>query len=168
MADDVEESAAAISSACACGKKSNGKKANCIKGEGKSRCSCVIRGASCTRKCRCRTCQNKNTSKDQKETQKSTGCRCGFNKKGNFQSCTDIDGQRKTKCPSFASAQAVIQTFVFAKSAKILFLHSKLWKQKKPKVRRERGNVIRLIQESEEKSSCRPVTEKLHKVLGHS
>ena len=97
MADGAEESAAGVSSVCACGKKSNGKRANCIKEEGKSRCSCVIRGASCTRKCRCRTCQNKETSRDEKETRKSTGCRCGMNKNGNFQSCADIEGQRKTK-----------------------------------------------------------------------
>ena len=118
MADDVEESTAAICSACACGKKSNGKKANCIKGEGKSRCSCVIRGASCTRKCRCRTCQNKNTSKDQKETQKSTGCRCGLNKKGNFQSCADIDGQRKTKCPLLRVGSGCNSNLCFWKKSK--------------------------------------------------
>ena len=70
MADDAEESAAGVSSVCICGKKSNGKRANCIKGEGKSRCSRVIRGASCTRKCRCRTFQNKETSKKRKRNTK--------------------------------------------------------------------------------------------------
>ena len=130
MADDAEASAGGVSSVCACGKNSNGKRANCIKGEGKSRCSCVIRGASCTRKCRCRMCQNKETSKEDKGKQKSTGCRCGMNKKRNFQSCTDIEGQRKTKCPVFATAQPVTRTFVFAKGAKIHFLNSKHWRQK--------------------------------------
>ena len=29
------------------------------------------------------------------------GCRCGINQKGNFESCKDIEGKRKTKCPCF-------------------------------------------------------------------
>ena len=28
-------------------------------------------------------------------------CRCGINKKGNFESCKDIEGKRKTNCPCF-------------------------------------------------------------------
>lgn len=121
MVDDAEESTAVISSVCACGKKSNGKSANCIKGEGRSRCSCVIRGASCTRKCRCRTCQNKETSKDEKETPKSTGCRCGINKKGNFQSCADIEGKRKTKCPCFRVGSGCNSNLCFCKNCKNSF-----------------------------------------------
>lgn len=118
MADDAEASAAGVSSVCACGKNSNGKRANCIKGEGKPRCSCVIRGASCTRKCRCRMCQNKETSKEDKGKQKSTGCRCGMNKKRNFQSCTDIEGQRKTKCPCFRDGSACNSNLCFCKGCK--------------------------------------------------
>lgn len=115
MTDDAEESTAGVSSVCACGKKSNGKRANCIKGEEKSRCSCVIRGASCTRKCRCRTCQNKETNEDKEEPPKSTGCRCGMNKKGNFQSCVDIEGQRKTKCPCFRVGSGCTSNLCFCK-----------------------------------------------------
>ena len=78
----------------------------------------MIRGASCRRKCRCRTCQNKETSKEDKEKQKSTGCRCGMNKKGSFQSCTDIEGQRKTKCPCFRDGSACKSNLCFCKRYK--------------------------------------------------
>ena len=78
----------------------------------------MIRGASCTRKCRCRTCKNKKTSKDEKETKKSTGCRCGMNKKGNFQSCADIEGQRKTKCPCFRVGSGCNPNLCFCKKCK--------------------------------------------------
>ena len=118
MEYDAKAYAAGVSSVCVCGKKSSGKRANCIKGEGKSRCSCVIRGASCTRKCRCRTCQNKETSKEDKEEKRSTGCRCGINKKGSFQSCTDIEGQRKTKCPCFRDGSACNLNLCFCKRCK--------------------------------------------------
>lgn len=118
MEYDAKACAAGVSSVCAWGKKSSGKRANCIKGEGKSRCSCVIRGASCTRKCRCTTCQNKETSKEDKEKKRSTGCRCGMNKKRSFQSCTDIEGQRKTKCPCFRDGSACNLNLCFCKRCK--------------------------------------------------
>lgn len=118
---DARACAAGVSSVCVCAKKSSGKRTNCIKGEGKSRCSCVIRGASCTRKCRCRTCQNKETSKEDKEKQRSTVCPCGMNKNGSFQSCTDIERQRKTKCPCFDDGSACNSNLCFFKRCKNQF-----------------------------------------------
>ena len=91
-------------SSCACGRKSKIKESNCVRGTDNSRCSCVIKGTSCTRKCRCRTCQNKDPNQDEKKVTNSRGCRCGINKMGDFQSCTDVDGQRRTRCPCFLNS----------------------------------------------------------------
>ena len=117
MEYDAKACAAGVSSVCVCGKKSSGKRANCIEGEGKSRCSCVIRGASCTRKCRCRTCQNKETSKEDKEKQRSTGCPCGMNKKA-FNRVEILNGKRKTKRPCFRDGSACNSNLCFCKRCK--------------------------------------------------
>ena len=87
MGGNANASAADVSS-CACGRKSDVKGPNCVRGKEKSRCTCVMKGKSCTRKCRCRTCQNQ-PNLDEKKLTKSSGCRCGINKKEKFQSCTD-------------------------------------------------------------------------------
>ena len=80
-------------SSCACGRKSNVKGSNCVRGNEKSRCTCVMKGKSCTRKCRCRTCQNKEPNLDEVSNQLF-----------NFKSCADV-GQRTTKCPCFLNSR---------------------------------------------------------------
>ena len=90
---------------------------------------CVIRGASCTRKCRCRTCQNKETSKEDKEKQRSIGCPCGMNKNA-FNRVEILNGKEKPSVPVFVTAQPVTQIFAFAKGAKIHFPSSKHSRQK--------------------------------------
>ena len=125
MEYDAKACAAGVSSVCVCGKKSSGKRANCIEGEGKSRGSCVIRGASCTRKCRCRTCQNEETSKEDKEKQRSTGCPCGMNKKA-FNRVEILNGKEKPSVPVFVTAQPVTQIFVFVDCEQSLFGQSRL------------------------------------------
>lgn len=57
-----------------------------------------------------------------KKKKRSTGCRCGMNKKGSLKSCTDIEGQRKTKCPCFRNGSACNSNlFFFCKRCKNTF-----------------------------------------------
>ncbi|XP_068722408.1 uncharacterized protein [Montipora capricornis] len=65
------------SSFCARGRKSAGMGSNCSIAE-TSKCSCVGKGTRCTRRCRCRGCQNKQeTSKNETDRRRSKGVVAG-------------------------------------------------------------------------------------------
>lgn len=95
---------------CSCGKnKSRGNQPSCqqLKDNNKSGCPCVKKKLSCTRKCKCRNCQNQSNSTAKTPPPHLVSCRCGESaayKKGlNIVSCKDVE--KKSKCPCLGSGQ---------------------------------------------------------------
>ena len=98
---------------CSCGKnKKRMSQASCQQREDKpSGCPCVKKNICCTRKCKCRNCNNlsKSTVPSTCTPLKLLRCRCGENtalKKDdsiNVVSCRD--GEKKSKCPCLGSGQ---------------------------------------------------------------
>lgn len=67
-----------------------------------ARCPCVRHGRQCSKNCKCINCKNKQADSDDAPK----GCRCGEatkNSKTEKPACTDVPGQRRTKCPCYAS-----------------------------------------------------------------
>lgn len=64
-----------------------------------TRCTCIKKGAGCTRRCRCICCKN-SSSHTQSVQSPSKGCRCGISNKGDptYKACIDLP-TRKSKCP---------------------------------------------------------------------
>ena len=94
---------------CGCGRKAKSSSQRfCVPAtkETKSRCPCVVNKRQCVTKCRCLNCENR------KKNHEKISCRCGeSNKTSELQSavrtsCTDVDGQRRTKCRCYKNGQA--------------------------------------------------------------
>ena len=69
-----------------------------------SRCPCVNSGQKCSLdRCKCRNCGNITSNKSK---QLKTQCRCGEREKlksSKVESCTDVQGRNRTKCPCFVN-----------------------------------------------------------------
>ena len=98
-----------VAGICGCGRKATSSSQRfCVPvtKETKSRCPCVLNKRQCVAKCRCLKCDNRVKNQDK------ISCRCGeSDKKDELQgavktSCTDRDGQRRTKCRCYKNGQA--------------------------------------------------------------
>ena len=97
---------------CSCGKNNAGNSVACLRG---SRCSCVQKGHSCNRVCRCKSCGNKDKDKDTESNKEkgrsnegvtSISCRCGeVNTKSDPKYVACVDGIRRSRCPCLKANQ---------------------------------------------------------------
>ena len=62
------------------------------------RCPCVRQRRQCTKRCRCFNCRNNARTPD--------GCRCGVGERNIRSACTDVPGQRRSKCPCYTSGSS--------------------------------------------------------------
>ena len=104
-----ELSQEAVAGVCSCGRKAKASSQRFsapVTKEKKSRCPCVLNKRQCVTKCRCLNCENREKNHDK------ISCHCGeSDKKPELQStvrtsCTDVEGQRRTKCRCYKNEQA--------------------------------------------------------------
>lgn len=97
---------------CSCGKnnKKRGSQASCQQlKDKKSCCPCVKKNVCCSRKCKCRNCNNLSKSTALSPPSKFLRCRCGETKA--YKKVTGIrivscrDTEKKSKCPCLGSSQ---------------------------------------------------------------
>ena len=105
---ESELSKETIAGVCGCGWKAKSRSQRfCVPDtkETKSRCPCVLNKRQCKTKCRCFNCENCVKNHDK------ISCCCGESDKNSElqravrKSCTDVDGQRRTKCHCYKNGQ---------------------------------------------------------------
>ena len=103
---DKEELQPSDTKICHCGRHAKSRMQEfCTSHEqgGLTRCPCVRKGRQCYKSCRCFNCKNKPSNSSGEPV---NGCRCGEAGKKTGNVCTDIPGQRRTKCPCYNSGSS--------------------------------------------------------------
>ena len=104
----TDPSKGTVAGVCGCGRKAKSRSQRfCVPAakDTKSRCPCVLNNRQCVSKCRCLNCENRAKDPDK------ISCRCGESNKtpgienSVRKSCTDVDGQRRTKCGCYKNGQ---------------------------------------------------------------
>ena len=107
---ESELSKETVASVCGCGRKAKSRSQRfCVPDtkETKSRFPCVLNKGQCETKCRCLNCENRVKNNDK------ISCRYGESDKNSElqravrKFCTDVDGQRRTKCRAIRMGKLV-------------------------------------------------------------
>ena len=83
---------------CHCGRHAKSRMHGFCIPDAIGRCPCVRQRRQCTKRCRFFNCRNNARTPD--------GCRCGVGERNIRSACTDVPGQRRSKCPCYTSGSS--------------------------------------------------------------